>query len=179
MGRKKTKNDTASSPEKPCHVQGCAAPAAYKAPASKDAIHDYHWYCLDHVREYNKQWDFFAGLDGHEIEAFMKDAVTGHRPTWSRESQIGQFDQLHHALNEFIHINKARPAKLHPPLPPKVKNALGLLEVEYPYTEQTLKIQYRQMVKKHHPDMNKGNKESEEKFKKITAAYRILVTHIA
>lgn len=178
MNAKKTKKSHETVTDKACHVPGCKEPGAYKAPASRDAVHQYHWYCLDHVREYNKQWDFFAGLDANEIEAFRKDAVTGHRPTWTRENPALKIDQLNDALHRFMHGAQAK-AKPAPGLPAKLRNALALLELDYPYTEKTLKIHYRQMVKRYHPDMNKGDKESEEQFKKITVAYKALVAHLA
>jgi DnaJ-class molecular chaperone len=33
---------------------------------------------------------------------------------------------------------------------------------------------YRQLAKKHHPDLNPGNKQAEEKFKEVSAAYDLL-----
>ena len=50
--------------------------------------------------------------------------------------------------------------------------------MEYPFTLRELKKQYRMMVKKHHPDVNRGNKLSEEKFKKITESYHLLAAHL-
>ena len=40
------------------------------------------WYCLEHIRAFNRAWDFFSGMSGEEIVRFQKDAVTGHRRTW-------------------------------------------------------------------------------------------------
>src|ERR1044072_4008720 len=71
----------------PCQWEGCGAPGMYKAPASRDALHEYRWFCLEHIREHNQQWDFFAGLERGDIEFFVRDAVTGHRPTWIREGR--------------------------------------------------------------------------------------------
>ena len=39
---------------------------------------------------------------------------------------------------------------------------------------EEIKKAYRQMALKHHPDKNAGNKESEKKFKEISAAYEVL-----
>jgi len=164
----------------PCHVHGCAEPGGYKAPKSRDALHDYRWFCLEHIREHNQQWDFFAGLGSEEIEEFVKDAVTGHRPTWNRESRVrAQYNKLQDALYEFLnHGSSARKAAASPPLSGKIRKALCALDVEYPYTAQELKVQYRAMVKKHHPDANNGDKQSEETFKEVTAAYHYLLQQI-
>ena len=41
-------------------------------------------------------------------------------------------------------------------------------------TADSLKKQYKKLVKKYHPDVNAGDKTCEEKFKKITVAYKEL-----
>ena len=162
----------------PCDSEGCMEPGAYKAPKSKDALHEYRWFCLDHIREHNEKWDYFEGADANEIEYFVRDAVTGHRPTWERESRIrGQYSKLHDALYEFLSGTK-RTEPFSPPLKPKLRKALSVIDLQYPYTEQELKAQYRVMVKKHHPDVNKGDKKSEETFKHVTVAYHTLLEQL-
>lgn len=161
-----------------CNIAGCKEPGAYKAPKSRDALHEYQWFCLDHIREHNKQWDFFAGLSSDQIEEFIKDSVTGHRPTWTRESRVSSREQLlKDALYEFLHPGQ-KPRKATPHLPARIKKALATFDMEYPYTAAQLKTQYRALVKKHHPDVNKGNKQSEELFKRISLAYTLLQEHL-
>lgn len=176
MPRKKTQNfaphiDLAKAP--PCQAEDCTRAGAYKAPKSRAELEEYQWFCLDHIRERNKQWDYFSGMGSDEIEAFIQDSVTGHRPTWSREARLREhYFTLQDKLYEFMSVTK--PIAPKPRIPTKTRNALILMELDYPYTLLQLKIRYRILVKKHHPDMNKGDKESEEKFKKITTAYRYL-----
>ena len=162
-----------------CHSPNCRAQGLYKAPKSREALHDYRWFCLDHIREHNQKWDYFSGMGSDEIEHFVRDAVTGHRPTWNREQGAQQhYRQLQDALYEFLNDNHVRkPAP--PTLSTKLRKALALMDLSYPYTIDELKAQYRSLVKKHHPDVNKGNKRSEELFKQITAAYGLLTEHIA
>lgn len=163
----------------PCHAAGCAEPGLYKAPKSRDELHDYSWFCLEHIREHNQKWDFFAGYDREQIESFIKDATTGHRPTWSREDRIRQsYRQLQDALYEFLHFGTRPSPNRTPYLPAKLRKALAVLDIGYPFTPRELKTRYRAMVKQHHPDVNRGDKRSEELFKKITAAYHYLREHI-
>ncbi len=161
----------------PCNVEGCLLAGEYKAPKSREQIEEYEWYCLEHIRERNKQWDYFSGMGSDEIEAFIHDSVTGHRPTWSRESRLREhYFTLQDKLYEFM--NGSKPAPAQPRLPAKTKKALATMELTHPYTTQELKIRYRSLVKKYHPDLNKGDKELEEKFKHITSAYRYLAEQI-
>lgn len=41
-------------------------------------------------------------------------------------------------------------------------------------TDEEIKSAYRKLAKKHHPDLNKDNKEAEEKFKEANEAYEVL-----
>ncbi|HLL25185.1 MAG TPA: DnaJ C-terminal domain-containing protein, partial [Kofleriaceae bacterium] len=41
-------------------------------------------------------------------------------------------------------------------------------------TPDTIRSAYRKLARKHHPDVNPGNKEAEEKFKAISVAYDVL-----
>lgn len=162
-----------------CHSPRCGAPGLYKAPKSREELHDYRWFCLEHIREHNQKWDYFSGMDSGEIEHFVKDAVTGHRPTWNREQRLRQhYRHLQDALYEFLNDGSA-PKPAPPRLSAKLRKALAVMDMSYPYTMDELKAQYRMLVKKHHPDVNKGNKRSEELFKHITSAYRLLSEHIA
>ncbi|MBU2524144.1 J domain-containing protein, partial [Patescibacteria group bacterium] len=49
-----------------------------------------------------------------------------------------------------------------------------ILGIERNASDQEIKRAYRKMAQKHHPDRNKDNKESEEKFKKANMAYEVL-----
>jgi curved DNA-binding protein len=49
-----------------------------------------------------------------------------------------------------------------------------ILGVSRTATAEELKRAYRKLAKKYHPDVNPGNKASEEKFKEVTAAFEVL-----
>jgi hypothetical protein len=180
MPKKKQKATPTSHP--PCSVTGCTALGEHKAPRSKDALHDYVWYCLDHVREHNQKWDYFSGMDRDAIEEFMRDAITGHRPTWTREGQASKYwDALHDALDTFLEsedVARRRFKKATAHLNAKTREALALFNLDYPYDKKTLKSQYRILVKQYHPDANKGDKCFEERFKQITVLYLMLEKHL-
>jgi DnaJ-class molecular chaperone len=49
-----------------------------------------------------------------------------------------------------------------------------ILGVERNATEEAIRAAYRKLAKKHHPDINPGKPEAEERFKAINAAYSLL-----
>lgn len=54
------------------------------------------------------------------------------------------------------------------------KDYYDILGVKKTASEDEIKTAYRKLAKKHHPDVNKGNKESENKFKELSEAYAVL-----
>ena len=54
------------------------------------------------------------------------------------------------------------------------KDFYKILGVSTQASQPELKKAYRELVKKYHPDLTKGDKEKEEKFKEISAAYDVL-----
>ena len=65
-----------------CDHPGCTAGGDYPAPQAPDRLRDYYWFCLDHVREYNKSWNFCQGMNEHEIDAMVRNDTCWQRPTW-------------------------------------------------------------------------------------------------
>ncbi len=55
-----------------------------------------------------------------------------------------------------------------------MKDFYKILEVDRNAPDAEIKKSYRRLAKKYHPDVNKGDKSSEEKFKDIQEAYDVL-----
>ncbi len=173
--------------EKPVYVGYCAVPdcteaGEYKAPRSRYNTDEYQYLCLEHVREFNKAWDYFDGWSRKEIEDFMDSAAHGHKPTWRMAERIGKgkvffsSDKLRDSFFEMLGEKPAGYQYRQRPGPGKKElDALALLDLEQDATLPVIKAQYKKLVKKHHPDVNKGDKTSEETFKKITNAYKMLI----
>lgn len=162
-----------------CDAEGCDEEGLFKAPKSSTHIHDYQWFCLPHVQEFNKKWNFFSDMEQEEIEDFMQDAVTGHRPTWKREEILTGtswhlHDKLQEELERFLHGAFEQSKKKVVSRNRKEREALLLLALDAPCNITVLKAAYRKLVKQFHPDLHQGSKEYEEKFKQITEAYYYL-----
>ena len=54
------------------------------------------------------------------------------------------------------------------------KDYYGILGVPPDADRKVIQRTFRQLARKHHPDVNPGNKEAEEKFKTINEAYEVL-----
>lgn len=162
---------------RPCNHPGCRNAGEHRAPLSPTQPHEYQWLCLEHVTQFNKQWDYFRGRNQNEIEAFQRDVFTGHRPTWKMHPGSRFSEQkLHAALNDFLGTrDPAYREHYLPPIPAKDQAALKTLALEHPTDLPTIKKRYKVLVKQYHPDRNPGDQAAEETFKKITQAYRHLI----
>jgi len=161
----------------------------HRAPKARNRLNEYWWFCLDHVREYNKAWDYYAGMSEAEIERHMRDDVTWQRPTWPmgqwrvREAAVreGMFDGgfafgqgwSGEAAEESRSEARRRRART-----PEEK-ALAELDLDPPVDFPTIKARYRELAKQHHPDINGGDKAAEERLKRINEAYNTLKTAFA
>src|SRR5258705_13761979 len=65
-----------------CQWPGCEFEATHRAPKGRTHEREYWRFCLEHVREYNHSYNYFAGMSDDAVARYQKDAVTGHRPTW-------------------------------------------------------------------------------------------------
>lgn len=185
MRRSKKKQAPRPTPRR-CEIRGCGDVGEYKAPKqrafsdSKRSDSDYQWLCLAHVKEYNKKWDFFSGMNQQEIEQYYKDAITGHRKTnkWDLHGDLQSILHWHDRVkiftSQFIGQDNSAP-KSKPSLPKHIKDAADIFEIELPKSLKEIKKRYKMLVKQYHPDVNKGCKASEEKFKIINQAYHTLL----
>ena len=55
-----------------------------------------------------------------------------------------------------------------------IKNFYALLGVSSTASQEEIKLAYRKLAKRFHPDRNPGDKQNEERFKEISEAYNVL-----
>jgi DnaJ-domain-containing protein 1 len=169
-----------------CDVPGCAESGEYRAPKGRDQLNDYFWFCLGHVREYNKAWDYYAGMSESEIEAHVRSDTTWQRPSWPmgnwrareramREEAMRQqgFGRTENGGAGGAEDGTEHYGSLHRRRSEE-EEALAQLELEPPVDFAQIKARYRELVKIHHPDANGGDKLAEERIKRINQAYTTL-----
>lgn len=167
-----------------CHVDGCKSPGEFKAPRNPNDLKDYYWFCLDHVREYNRGWDYFKNMSEAEAADFRRDAVTGHRPTSplgsnpSGGSRSGRMDNLHDPfsiIDDGPGSHQAREAKTRRPKLGKIAtDALNTLGLDETATLNEVKARYKELVKRYHPDVNGGDRGAEDRLDRVIRAYKQL-----
>jgi hypothetical protein len=158
-----------------CEHPGCAGEGLHRAPKSRDRLNDYFWFCLDHVRDYNRAWDYYAGMKPEEIEAHVRRDVVWERPTWP----LGRWTTDRRIFGEeFIpeDIDPFGARRAPEETRPKSKTDLALAELALApgATSAEIKQRYKALAKQLHPDANGGDKAAEERLKAINLAYSTL-----
>ncbi len=176
------------APGKTCEKPGCGKPAKYRAPKSPDRLNDFHWFCLDHVREYNLSWNFFQNHSADELDQQVaSDRVwnrntrpfaerdTGH-PEGRAWARFG-FDDPMDVLGNNATLNpggdKAPPGRSTATrrLPPTERKALDILEARDDQTKTEIRTLYKALVKALHPDMNGGKRDDEDRLAEVVWAW--------
>ena len=158
-----------------CEWKNCKENGKFKAPIERDNSKNYKWLCAEHIKLFNKNWNYFDGMTQKEIEDFLKSDITWHRPTQRFGSADNFFNILwNNALSDKFNFFKKD--NLHNnldqrQLSEKDKDAFRIMGLEFNADWLIIQKKFKTLVKKFHPDRNPDNKEFENKLKKITLAY--------
>jgi DnaJ-domain-containing protein 1 len=176
---------TGKTAEKPkvriaCSHPGCQEEGIFRAPKGRDHEGEYFTFCKDHVREYNATYDYFRGMDDESMAKFRQADSVGHRPTWKlgARAAASHVDETVFAEARAARRRGVRGKESQSEPPPRY-NALALkalmtLELDGQATQAKIKTRYKDLVKRHHPDANGGDRSSEDKLREIIQAYNYL-----
>jgi len=157
-----------------CEHPGCTLPGEFRAPRSPNRLRDYLWFCLDHVRAYNSQWNYYADKDEDAVEADRRSTAYWDRPTWLLNGGR-PFEGIRDPF-EFFETEEDENVRRKSELPDSpYTQALAIMELSPPVTPDVIKRRYKELVKQHHPDANGGDKQAEERLKAINQAYTTLM----
>lgn len=178
-----------------CQWHGCNKPGLYRAPKGRHMEGAYFHFCLDHVREYNKSYNYFSGMSDADVASYQKSAITGHRPTWSsgvnawaetgfRSAAQSHMNGHQHDFRtddpfDMFHETGHRAQPGEEPKPQRVvrnaeRRSLRALDLGDDASPAEIKASFKVLVKRHHPDGNGGDRTSEDKLREVIQAYNYL-----
>ena len=137
-----------------CDRHGCDRPGDCPAPKSPNSPE--RWYfCTDHAAEYNRGWDYFAGLTAEEAAS---------REAADRRTADGYANAKHYAWSGPGDGTRSRDEM----------RALAALGLEGDAGFDEIRTAWRTLAKENHPDLRPGDADAAAKFQQIQAAYDVL-----
>ncbi|MBT7451837.1 MAG: J domain-containing protein, partial [Rhodospirillaceae bacterium] len=163
-----------------CQWRGCADVGLHRAPQDQ-SLSDYYFFCLEHIRLYNAQWNYHEGLGPDDMELEYRSAATWDRPTWKmgeRQAPGRPWQNIFDPFDLYKHTPDADRASHAEATSESVEvsNARRTLGITGSSSLEEVKGRYKELVKRYHPDANGGSTTTEDKMKTINAAYQTLRT---
>ena len=137
-----------------CDREGCNAPGDRPAPKAPN-MPDRWYFCEPHAAEYNRNWNYFAGLTPEEAARQAAEAEAG--PTAYRAS-------AHYQWGGPGDGTRSRDEMF----------ALEILELDPDADANAVKSAYRRLAKEVHPDVKPGDKAAATRFQQVQTAYEVL-----
>jgi hypothetical protein len=173
-----------------CDWADCKEQGTHRAPKGRFKEGQYFRFCLDHVRAYNKSYNYFAGMGDDDVIAYQRSAATGHRPTWNmgvnkagveppdpERARYSWADSFADPFGIFGGGNAKKAASPEParrPLKNLERKSFAALDLEGGEDASEIKARYKTLVKRLHPDANGGDRSSEDRLRQIIQAYHYL-----
>lgn len=137
-----------------CDRVGCEEVGDRPAPKSPNSRE--RWmFCERHAAEYNKNWDYFAGLTTEEADRRRA------------EEAAGAF-----AFRKSAHYEWAGPGD--GSRSRDEMRALEALGLDPDSVFSDVRSAYRRLAKENHPDLKPGDAEAARRFQEVKAAYDVL-----
>jgi hypothetical protein len=137
-----------------CDRHGCDEPGDCPAPKSPNSRE--RWYfCQRHAAEYNRQWDYFEGLDKEEAEARAKS---------ERRENAGFSEAAHYGWAGSGDGSRSADEM----------RALEALGLEADADFEAIRKAWRARAKEVHPDVKPSDEEAAREFQKVQLAYEVL-----
>jgi hypothetical protein len=171
--------------ERPCDHPGCRLAASARAPKSRELLNEHYWFCMAHAAEYNRGWDFFAGMNEAQVRAAQSRSQAGDRPTWSfqasrnsREAMAAKAGADRTFADPFglfaAARRRAERAEAERHIGKLERNALADLDLDGAADAALIRTRYIELVKRCHPDTNGGDRSAEHKLQRVIKAYHTL-----
>jgi hypothetical protein len=176
--------------ERPCAYPRCHEAGEFRAPdpkgqaASANGPGDYQYLCLDHVRQFNAGYNWFAGMTADEIS--MAQSPTQFWPSEARAFRANGNVDSPPKWADFTDPLDAISTRFRSRLPKERadghflsledRKALRTLGLGEDADRRALRSAYSAKVRAYHPDKNGGNRSYEKALQDVIAAYTHLKT---
>ena len=168
-----------------CQWDDCDKPGSHRAPVGRDAEGLYLLFCSEHVKQYNKGYNYSTNLSDPETARYQREAAAGKRRTVGASikqpseaplpstARSGSAKATNARKTEAQRqaANAQRQKRKLKVLEAKAFDALGLSEDA---TADEIRSQYKLMLKMYHPDLNQGDRDAEDKLRGAIDAHKIL-----
>jgi hypothetical protein len=170
-----------------CSFPGCEEAGEFRAPPEErrgapDGPPAWRWFCLEHIRTFNQQYNYFKYMSAEEIHeaqrpyagweretrAFSANAASGTPPPrWA------DFADPLDAIGARFKARMAEAAQRQDgkPLSGEDRSALRTLGLATDADRKALRTRYTELVRKFHPDHNGGDRAHEKALQEVIAAY--------
>lgn len=166
-----------------CAVPGCRERGEFRAPltpGSFDGPGTYRLMCLEHVREHNADYNYFAGMSADEIEEAQSPIAGWNRHVrsfaYAPDSDPGpawrDFKDPLDAIAARFRPGRARPSVAR--FNAREREAMGVLGLAEDADRTALRKRYSQLVRRYHPDRNGGDRSHELRLSRVIDAYQLL-----
>ena len=156
-----------------CFNPDCNEVGIYPAPKSRENLREYLYFCIVCIREFNKSWNYFAGLSEQELEMEIRKSTTWDRPSWKFGTKFfnDEFEKAFKSFEEQKKSNEQNKADK------KLEDALKLLDLKIDSSLNEVKAKYKSLAKKWHPDVQRKEETNfnKNKFIDITNAYKTIL----
>jgi hypothetical protein len=178
-----------------CHAPGCEDAGEFRAPGPRPSSFngpgDYRWFCLDHVRQFNSGYDFFAGMSADEIIEAQHPVAGWERETRAFSAAAGidgvpRWGDYADPLEAIQMRARGRKSEMAPAgrtdgvyVSLEERRALETLGLPLDADRKDLRSRYSQLVRKYHPDRNGGDRSFETRLQQVVEAYQLLRRAVA
>ena len=156
-----------------CFNPDCDELWIYPAPKSRENLREYLYFCINCIREFNKSWNYFKGLNERELEIEIRKSTTWDRPSWKFGTKTLNYD-FERAFKDFDQQKKSNQKNN---ISKKLLNSYKLLDLDINSSLDEIKGKYKVLAKKWHPDVQKKEEAeyNQNKFIDITNAYKAIL----
>lgn len=166
-----------------CGHPGCDAPGEFKAPLSPSSFDGpgaWRFLCLDHIREHNARYNYFAGMSPDEVDRAQSPLAGWERAT--RAFSIAGGDPAP-AWSDFTDPLEAIGARFgrrmaDAPVSSRFstaeRRALSVLGLGEDCDLTAVRRAYSALVRRYHPDKNGGDRAQEQRLGAVIEAYQSL-----